>query len=70
MKQGNFIIISSMISSLYIIIDLILSPVAYVFYLEELFIYHKEFLSVQPMFPPKPFDCPGGLVAFRFFFTA
>ena len=35
----------------------------------------KEFLSLQPMFPPKPFDnfspegrCSEGLDAFRFFF--
>ena len=27
------------------------------------FYYHVpvEFLSLQPMFPPKPFDCSGGL---------
>ena len=24
-------------------------------------------LSFQPMFPPKPFDCSGGLAAFSFF---
>ena len=28
---------------------------------------HVEFLSL--MFPPKPFDCSGGLAAFRFFST-
>ena len=26
---------------------------------------HEEVLSLQPMFPPKPFDCSGGLAAFR-----
>ena len=26
-----------------------------------------ELLSSQPMFPRKPFDCSGGLAAFRFF---
>ena len=26
-----------------------------------------KFLSLQPMFPPKPFDCSGGLAAFSFF---
>ena len=32
--------------------------------------YHVpvEFLSLQPMFPPKPFHCSGGLAEFRFFF--
>ena len=24
-------------------------------YVEELFLYHVEFFSLQPMFPPKPF---------------
>ena len=28
--------------------------------------YFVEFLSSQPMFRPKPFDCSGGLAAFRF----
>ena len=31
------------------------------------FRYHVELLSLQPMFPPKPFGCSGGLAAFRFF---
>ena len=34
----------------------------------ESFQYHAEFLSLQPMFPPKPFDLSEGLDAFRFFF--
>ena len=34
----------------------------------EPFSYHVEFLSLQPMFPPKPFDLSEGLDAFRFFF--
>ena len=29
--------------------------------------YQVEFLSLHPMFPPKHFDCSGGLAAFRFF---
>ena len=28
----------------------------------------KVFFPLQPMFPPKPFDCLGDLAAFRFFF--
>ena len=42
-------------------------------YIGESFSYHEEFLSLQPMFPPKYFDnfSPGGgcsesLDAFRF----
>ena len=31
--------------------------------------YHVEFLSLQPMFQPKPVDCSGGLAALRFFST-
>ena len=34
----------------------------------EPFQYHVEFLSLQSMFPPKPFDLLEGLDAFRFFF--
>ena len=34
----------------------------------EPFEYHVEFLSLQSMFPPKPFDRMEGLYAFRFFF--
>ena len=41
---------------------------------EELFRYHEEFLSLQPMFPTKSLDnfppeggCSEGLNAFRFF---
>ena len=34
----------------------------------EPFQYHVEFLSLQPLFPPKPFDLLEGLDAFRFFF--
>ena len=26
-----------------------------------------RFFTLQPMFPPKPFDCSGGLAGFRFF---
>ena len=34
----------------------------------EPFEYHEErCLSLKPMLPPKPFDCSGGLAAFRFF---
>ena len=33
----------------------------------EPFSYHVELLFLQSMFPPKPFDCSGGLAAFRFF---
>ena len=37
-------------------------------YVEQPFYYHVEFfLSLQQMFPPKPFDCSGDLAAFRFF---
>ena len=35
----------------------------------EPFYYNVELLSLQPMFPPRPFDCSGGLAAFRFFLT-
>ena len=28
---------------------------------------HVELLFLQPMFPPKPFDCSGGSAAFIFF---
>ena len=38
------------------------------------YLYHEEFLSLQPMFPPKPFDnfppeggCSEGLGAYIFF---
>ena len=34
----------------------------------EPFKYHVEFLSLQPLFPPKSFDQLEGLDAFRFFF--
>ena len=37
-------------------------------YIGEPFQYHEEILSLQPMFPPKPFDCSEGLDAFIFFF--
>ena len=37
-------------------------------FIGEPFQYHVEFLSLQPMFPPKPFDQLEGLDAFRFFF--
>ena len=38
-------------------------------YVGEPFKFHIEFSSLQPMFPPKPFDCSGGLAAFRFFLS-
>ena len=45
-------------------------------YTWEPFWYHEEFMSLQPMFPPKSFDnfppeagCSEGLDAFRFFFS-
>ena len=34
----------------------------------EPFEYHVEILSLQPLFPPKPFDQLEGLDVFRFFF--
>ena len=34
----------------------------------EPFQYHVEFLSLQPLFPPKQFDYLEGLDVFRFFF--
>ena len=34
----------------------------------EPFEYHVEFLFLQPLFPPKPFDYLEGLDAFGFFF--
>ena len=38
------------------------------YYVGEPFQYHVvEFFSLQPMFPPKPFECSGSLAAFRFF---
>ena len=36
-------------------------------YIGEPFSYYVEVLFLQPLFPPKPFDCSGGLVAFSFF---
>ena len=36
-------------------------------YVGQPFYYHVEFLSLQQIFPPKPFDCSGGLAAFILF---
>ena len=39
-------------------------------FIGEPFQYLVEFLFLQPIrFLPKPFDCSGGLAAFRFFLT-
>ena len=32
--------------------------------------YFIEYNTLQPMFPSKPFDCSGGLAAFRFFLNS
>ena len=37
-------------------------------FIGEPFQYHVEFLSLQPLFPPKPFDSLEGLDVFGFFF--
>ena len=37
-------------------------------FIGEPFQYHVEFWSLQPLFPPKPFDELEGLDVFRFFF--
>ena len=49
--------------------EIILSTLDYVITLGNPFhtMYSVEFLSLQSMFLPKPFDCSGGLAAFSFF---